>query len=75
MTYRFSGVVMVMIMAVSGVSAQETPKTPWGAPDLQGVWDFRSITPMERPEEFGDKAFLTEEEAFDTLLIAGFLGR
>ena len=62
MTYRFSGVVMVMIMAVTGVSAQETPKTPWGAPDLQGVWDFRSITPMQRPEELGDKAFLTVEE-------------
>ena len=43
--------------------AQDTPRTDWGAPDLQGVWDFRTITPMERPEDLGDKAFLTEEEA------------
>ena len=37
--------------------------TTWGAPDLQGVWDFRSITPMERPDGLADKEFLTEEEA------------
>ena len=40
-----------------------TPRTPWGHPDLQGVWDFRTITPLERPEELGERAFLTEEEA------------
>ena len=37
--------------------------TPWGQPDLQGVWDFRTITPMERPSELADKAFLSVEEA------------
>ena len=51
------------------VTAQETepqpPRTPWGTPDLQGVWDFRTITPMERPEEFGDREFLTDEESAD----------
>ena len=40
-----------------------TIKTPWGDPDLQGVWDFRTITPLERPDELTDKAVLTEEEA------------
>ena len=43
--------------------AQDVPQTAWGAPDLQGVWDFRTITPLERPENLGDKAFLTQEEA------------
>jgi two-component sensor histidine kinase len=38
------------------------PLTPWGDPDLQGVWDYRTITPMQRPREFGDRAFYTEEE-------------
>ena len=38
-------------------------RTPWGTPDLQGIWDFRTITPLERPEELGDKALLTAEEA------------
>jgi hypothetical protein len=37
--------------------------TPWGKPDLQGVWDFRSLTPMERPKELGGKEVFTAEEA------------
>ena len=40
-----------------------TPRTAWGAPDLQGVWDFRSLTPMERPEKFAENEVLTAEEA------------
>ena len=51
-------------LALPGVAmAQDAPTTAWGAPDLQGVWDFRTITPLQRPEDLGDKAFLTEEEA------------
>jgi len=38
------------------------PKTADGQPDLQGAWDFRSGTPLERPKEFADKAFLNEQE-------------
>ena len=38
-------------------------RTAWGDPDLQGVWDFRTITPLERPAELADQEFLTEEEA------------
>ena len=60
----------VLIVALVGLVAlpsaglaQDAPKTAWGAPDLQGVWDFRTITPLQRPEDLGDKAFLTEEEA------------
>ena len=44
-------------------SISDGPRTPWGAPDLGGVWDFRTITPLERPEALGDKAVLTPEEA------------
>ncbi len=39
------------------------PRTPDGQPDLQGVWDYRTITPLERPKELGTKAFFTAEEA------------
>ena len=42
--------------------AEESLKTVWGVPDLQGTWDFRSITPLQRPEAFKDKEFLTAEE-------------
>ena len=48
---------------VPALAQTEAPRTPWGAPDLQGVWDFRTITPLQRPEELGDQAFLTAEEA------------
>jgi hypothetical protein len=34
-----------------------------GHPDLQGVWDYRTITPMERPAALGTKAFFSDEEA------------
>ena len=44
-------------------AAPEPPRTPWGAPDLQGVWDFRSLTPMERPEELADTENFTAEQA------------
>src|SRR5262245_22163144 len=41
------------------------PRTPDGKPDLQGVWDFRTITPMQRPTDLADKPVLTEQEAIE----------
>lgn len=38
------------------------PRTIDGHPDLQGVWENNTITPVERPEVFGDKEFLTDED-------------
>ena len=46
---------LVAIALPSSAAADEIPRTSWGAPDLQGTWDFRSITPFERPKEFSDK--------------------
>ena len=40
----------------------EAPKTEYGHPDLQGVWNFSSSTPMQRPQQFADQEFLTREE-------------
>lgn len=37
-------------------------RTPDGQPDLQGVWDYRTATPLERPAQFKDKPFLTDED-------------
>src|SRR5712691_7281028 len=45
--------------ATSGTSS----RTPWGDPDLQGMWLGATITPFERPVALGNKAYLTEEEA------------
>jgi hypothetical protein len=41
----------------------KAPRTPWGHPDLQGIWDYRTITPLERPGALSGKPFLTAEEA------------
>ena len=49
--------------AQAGDGNPAPPRTPWGAPDVQGVWDFRTITPMERPADLGDTAVLTEAQA------------
>ena len=38
------------------------PRTPDGQPDLQGIWSFASITPLERPSEYAGREFLTNEE-------------
>jgi hypothetical protein len=39
------------------------PRTAWGHPDLQGVWDYRTMTPLQRAERFAGKEVLTDEEA------------
>src|SRR5687768_9373594 len=49
--------------APAGAQNSKLPRTAWGKPDLTGVWDFRTITPLERPANLADKEFLTEEEA------------
>lgn len=40
----------------------EPPRTSWGTPNIEGVWDFRSLTPLQRPKELGEKAVFTAEE-------------
>ena len=56
---------VLVALAPISVAAQTLapPVTPWGAPALQGVWDFRSLTPMERPRELGENEVFTAEEA------------
>ena len=56
----------VALLATGGsVAAQsaEPPRTAWGAPDLNGVWDFRTLTPFERPSALADQEFFTDEQA------------
>jgi hypothetical protein len=38
------------------------PRTPDGHPDMQGLWSYATITPLERPAEFADLPFLSEAE-------------
>jgi len=49
--------------AVKEVTSYTPPRTPDGQPDLQGIWDSASMTPLERPKDLGAKALYTKEEA------------
>jgi len=46
------------------VTAKTAPamKTPWGEPDLQGIWSRDVDIPLQRPTRYGDREFLTDEE-------------
>ena len=61
----------VVGQAPSTSAAEATPKTPWGAPDLQGTWSNAEVVPFERAKGFGERQFLTDAEykaALDQLL-------
>jgi hypothetical protein len=53
----------IFAQAPAGAADDTSLRMPDGRPNLQGVWDFRTLTPMERPADLADKAFLTPEEA------------
>ena len=56
---------LLLAPALAGAQAENwtAPRTAWGAPDLQGVWDFRTITPMERPTDLASEVLSDEEAA------------
>ncbi len=62
------GLLAVAVLAPVSAAGQPggpepAPRLPWGAPDLHGVWDFRTITPLERPADLAGKSVLTSEKA------------
>ncbi len=64
-----SALVLMALAAVTVAGQAQTPhsrtltRTPWGDPDLQGIWSIATITPFERPIALAGKPVLTEEEA------------
>jgi hypothetical protein len=59
-------VVLALAGAIQGArgsrEAGGTLRTPWGHPDLQGIWSNNILVPLERSPEFGTRAMMTEEE-------------
>ena len=54
----------ILALAPAATAGQDgNLRTPDGQPDLQGVWNFSTATPLERPPELADRATLTAEEA------------
>ena len=67
MTKRFHLVVLALLSSaqLAAAQGQKVARTPDGHPDLQGIWTYSTLTPIERPREFKDKPFLSEQEAAD----------
>ncbi|MDA1092362.1 MAG: hypothetical protein O3A25_03685 [Acidobacteria bacterium] len=51
------------VASAAQAQSAEVLRTASGAPDLQGVWDFRSLTPMERPQGLAEDEVFTDEQA------------
>src|SRR6266581_9698563 len=50
--------------AAASAKAPAAPelKTPWGEPDLQGIWTDESDTPLQRPAKYANQGFFTEAQ-------------
>ena len=68
---RSAALVTVLAFAALAPAAAEAqaqdadwtaPRTPWGHPDIQAIWNNGTITPLERPEDLAEQAFLSPEE-------------
>ncbi len=66
-------IVMASWLPIAGQGGAPTAKTPaaknwkvsrttWGHPDLQGIWNNGTTTPLERPKDLENREFLTDEE-------------
>ena len=67
--------VMILLVLLAGLAIAQAPKTagtvkkwtaphtPWGDPDLQGIWNNSTITDIERPKELAGTEFLTDAQA------------
>lgn len=68
--YLAAGAVAALSLAAAAMmpslvqgAAPALPRTPWGDPDLQGLWTNATMTPLSRPQDLADKEFFTPEEA------------
>jgi hypothetical protein len=73
---RFTGLIITIAIAAAGSMASTraqapagsaavpgaTLKTPWGEPDLQGIWTAEDDIPFQRPPKYGDQEFFTEAQ-------------
>jgi hypothetical protein len=72
---------VVVVLQSTDTTAQGQPsaaalKTPWGEPDLQGIWTDETATPLQRPARFASQEFFTEEQRAELdRQRSGMLGR
>ena len=54
---------LALTPALAGAQSSGEFRTPWGVPDIQGVWHSSGNVPMERPDEYQGRTTLSDEEA------------
>lgn len=64
---RFAALLITLAAPLPAFTADNSDaatsfRTQWGQPDLQGVWNFSTEIPFERPAQYADREFLTAEE-------------
>src|SRR5262245_57049916 len=58
-----SAAVLVMpALVIAQADLKTSLKTPWGEPDLQGIWTVETDTPLQRSPKYGTREFFTEAE-------------
>lgn len=50
------------VAPVAAAAPSPSLKTPWGEPDLQGIWTDETDTPFQRPAQYADQEFFTEAQ-------------
>ncbi len=50
-------------MVTAQANLKTSPKTPWGEPDLQGIWTVETDTPLQRSPKYGTREHFTEHGA------------
>lgn len=63
-SFKPGALALALSLSTAALAADDAQKftTQWGQPDLQGVWNFSSEIPFERPAQYGEREFLTEQE-------------
>ncbi len=56
-------VVICLVFGFSNIGFAEIKRTASGVPDLSGTYNVSTLTPLQRPTQFGDNLELTPEEA------------
>jgi hypothetical protein len=62
-TFLLISMALLLSTPATIAAADKVPRTPSGHPDLTGNYDAATLTPLQRPEEFGDNLELTREQA------------
>jgi hypothetical protein len=65
--FALVGLVLMMGLPAASQEGGGIPRTPDGRPDLTGNYDANTLTPLERPEKFGGRRSLTDQEAAELL--------